>query len=146
MREYILSVASAAVISALSEVLIPKSWQKYASLLTGALLLLTLIKPLLQIRGIELPVLDIPSISYTEYDTSDMVKTTLEDNIAADIKERIKTEFDTDINADVAVSTDENGAITGVLEIALDIKETPNIAARLSEIYAPQKITWRSKG
>ncbi len=144
MREYILSVASAAIISALSEVIIPKSWQKYASLLTGALLLMTLIKPLLQIRGIELPVVDFPSISYTEYDTSEMIKATLEQNIETDIKERLKAEFNTDVTAAVSVSTNESGDITGVLEINLDIPKNQNINARLTEIYAPQKISWRS--
>lgn len=143
MREYILSVASAAVISALSEVLIPKSWQKYASLLTGALLLLTLIKPLMNIRGIDLPNFSVPEITYTEYDASQSIREALEDNIEGDIKERIKTEFKTVVNANVSISTDEEGRITGVLEIALDIKESPAISARLSEIYAPKKITWR---
>lgn len=144
MREYILSVATAAVISALSEVLIPKSWQKYAGLLTGALLLLTLIKPLMTFRGINLPEFTVPEIAYTEYDTSSEIKKALELNIEGDIKERLKTEFKTVVNADVRVSTDEDDNITGVLEIALDIKESPKIGARLYEIYAPEKIRWRS--
>lgn len=144
MREYILSVATAAVISALSEVLIPKSWQKYTGLLTGALLLLTLIKPLMSFRGIDLPEFTVPEIAYTEYDTSSEIKKALELNIEGDIKERLKTEFKTVVNADVRVSTDEDDNITGVLEIALDIKESPKIGARLYEIYAPGKIRWRS--
>ncbi len=144
MREYILSVATAAIISALSEVLIPKNWQKYAGLLTGALLLLTLIKPLMTFRGIDLPEFTVPNISYTEYDTSSEVKKSLEANIEGDIKERLKAEFKTVANADVRVSTDEDDNITGVLEIALDIKESPKISARLMEIYAPEKIRWRS--
>ena len=144
MREYILSVATAAVISALSEVLIPKSWQKYAGLLTGALLLLTLIKPLMTFRGIDLPEFTVPEIEYTEYDTSSEIKKSLELNIEWDIKERLKTEFKTVVNADVRVSTDEDDNITGVLEIALDIKESPKIGARLYEIYSPGKIRWRS--
>ncbi len=143
MREYILSVATAAVISALSEVLIPKSWQKYAGLLTGALLLLTLIKPLINIRGINPPEFSVPEITYTEYDTSQMMKKTLETNIEGDIKNRIKAEFKTVVNADVSISMDEEGLIAGVREIALDIKKSPLIGARLEEIYAPEKITWR---
>lgn len=145
MREYILSVATAAVISALSEVLIPKSWQKYAGLLTGALLLLTLIKPLMNIRGIDLPEFSVPEIAYSEYDTSEMIKKELEANIERDIKERIKAEFKTLVNANVSIRTDEEGAIAGVHEIALDTKKSPLIGARLQEIYAPDKITWRTE-
>ena len=144
MREYILSVATAAVISSLSEVLIPKSWQKYAGLLTGALLLLTLIKPLMTFRGIDLPEFTVPEITYTEYDTFSEVENTLEANIERDIKERLKAEFKTVANADVQVSVDDDNNITGVLEITLDIKESPKIASRLYEIYAPEKIRWRS--
>lgn len=144
MREYIISVATAAIISALSEVLIPKNWQKYAGLLTGALLLLTLIKPLMTFRGIDLPEFTVPEITYAEYDTSSEVKDALETNIEGDIKERLKAEFKTVANADVQVSTDEDDNITGVLEIALDITESPKISARLYEIYAPEKIRWRS--
>ena len=47
--------------------------------------------------------------------------------------------FDADVNY-----PDEDDNITGVLEIALDIKESPKIGARLYEIYAPGKIRWRS--
>lgn len=146
MREYILSVGAAAIIAALSEILIPKSWQKYAGLLTGALLLLTLIKPLMNLRGISIPEFTVPQIQYEEYDESDTVKITLENNIERDIKERMKAEFKTVVNADVSISTNEEGLINGVCEIALDIKESPAIEARLDEIYAPQKITWRAKG
>ena len=144
MREYILSVATAAIISALSEVLIPKNWQKYAGLLTGALLLLTLIKPLMSFRGIALPEFTVPQIEYTEYDTSSKVRNTLEENIEGDIKDRLKTEFKTVANADVRVSLDDDDKITGVLEIALDIRESQKISERLYEIYAPEKIRWRS--
>lgn len=143
MREYILSVASAAVLSALSEVLMPKSWQKYAGLLTGALLLITLIKPLMTLRGIELPAFTVPKIEYTEYDTSLAVKNTLEENIEGDIKERMKAEFKVVVNADVSINTDEDGLIKGVREISLDMKQSQAIGARLNEIYAPQKIVWR---
>lgn len=144
MREYVLSIATMAVICSLSDIIIPKSWQRYVGLLTGALLLLTLIAPLAKFRGLEIRLPDTPDFPITDFNTKNSIKERLEERISVDIQERISTEFKIKTNPRVTVNTDEDGAIAGVAEISLDIKSSPAVSARLCEIYAPEKITWRS--
>ena len=144
MKQYICTVAAVAIIAALSDILIPKNWQKYTGILTGSILLITLISPLLRLRGITPPQMSFPEIEIREYSVSDEITTKLKLQVEEDIKSRIKSEFNISVDADINITvTDEK--ISGISEIYLYSKERPDIAERLREVYGCQNIIWRQK-
>ena len=141
MRSYIIMVAAAAVLSAFCDILIPKGWQKYIGILTGAVLLTVLISPLITLRGGKLPELVLPEQEYIEYDVNAEIKQELQKRVETDISERLMAEFGVDCRARVQITTqDEN--ITGVGEIALDCAEDGRISARLKEIYGCERVVF----
>lgn len=144
MKQYICTVAAVAIIAALSDILIPKTWQKYTAILTGSILLITLISPLLRIRGITPPQISFPEIEIREYSVTDEIKAKLKLQVEEDIKKRIKNEFNASVDADINIIVSD-GNIIGVSEIYLYSKEVPGIAERLREVYGCQNIIWRQK-
>lgn len=144
MKQYICTVAAVAIIAALSDILIPKTWQKYTAILTGSLLLITLISPLLRLRGITPPELSFPEIEIREYSVTDEITAKLKLQVEEDINKRIKNEFNVSVDAEINIIVSD-GKIMGVSEIYLYSKEVPGIAERLSEVYGCQNIIWRQK-
>lgn len=141
MREYITAVAAVAVMAAAADVLIPKSWQKYISILTGAIILITLTSPLLKLRGISPPTLSLPEGEYTEFSPADEVQSELCERVENDISARIESEFGIKTSASVKFGISE-GKIIGVKEILLRTKENSAITARLQEVYGCNNIIW----
>lgn len=144
MRGYITAVAAAAIMSAFADILIPKSWQKYVSILTGAILLITLTSPLIRLRGITIPSLTMPDNGYIEYDLEGEVQATLEDNISSDIEERLKSEFGINCRASVVLLLDD-GKITGIKEIVLYCNENNAVTNRLAEVYGCSSILYKNR-
>lgn len=142
MQKYISAVACAAVICGLCDVLIPKSWQKYIGILTGALLLAALISPLQGLGVSGTLQLSFDDAGIKSYDLSSEVEKTLENNICADIESRILTEFSVNTSADVEISACD-GKITGVDKISLSCAENEQIRARLYEVYAANNIIFK---
>ena len=142
MRGYRCKVAAVAIMAALTDVLIPKNWQKYISILTGAILLITLTSPLLKLRGITLPSFSLPEGEYREYPIEDEIALSLEQGVEEDIKKRLKNEFNVAADCDASLYiTDEK--IAGVQEIIIYSKENSAITARLIEVYGCNNIIWR---
>ncbi len=134
MREYIASVAAAAIMAAAADNFVPAKWQKYVSLLTGAVLLLTLISPLLKIRAIEIPSLALSENSVVEYDLSKEVEDELKARVEKDISTRLFEEFGVKTGARAELEVSE-GKIGGVRKITLNCKENAEITKRLKEVY-----------
>lgn len=144
MKQYICTVAAVAIIAALSDILIPKTWQKYTAILTGSILLITLISPLLRLRGITPPQISFPEIEIREYSVTDEIEAKLKLQVEEDINKRIKNEFNVSVDADINIIVSD-GKIMGISEIYLYSKEVPGIAERLREVYGCQNIIWRQK-
>ena len=144
MEAYITAVAAAAVMAAFADNLVPPKWQRYISLLTGAILLLTLISPLLKLRKIELPTLTPQSDTAIEYDLSGEVERELSKRVEADIRQRLLDEFNINTSARVNLSISD-GKIAGVNEIILDCPENSAVDARLREVYGCENILRREK-
>ncbi len=144
MKGYITAVAAVAIMAALADVLIPKGWQKYISILTGAIVLITLTSPLIRFRGISPPTFSVPDISYRKYSVEDEVEYELKKRIEEDISARLEDEFNIKAISEVKLSVSD-GKITGVKEITVFAKENATAAARLSEIYGLNKIIWRQQ-
>ncbi|MEE0944759.1 MAG: hypothetical protein UIM24_04845 [Clostridia bacterium] len=142
MRAYICSVAAVAIMAALSDILIPKNWQKYISILTGAILLITLSSPLLKLRGITLPSFSLPESEYYEYSVNSEIALSLEQSVEDDIRNRLEKEFGVVADSDVSLNIiDEK--IAGVQEIIIYSREDAAITSRLKEVYGCNNIIWR---
>ena len=139
MQKYILAVAGAAVICGLCDVLMPKPWQKYTGILTGALLLVTLLSPFRGIGGFDLLQLDFGKADIQAYDVNAEIEKALERSVCEDIESRILTEFSENVSAAAEIST-YDGKITGVGKITLSCAENPQIRARLYEVYGTNRI------
>ncbi len=142
MRGYICQVAAVAIIVALTDVLIPKNWQKYISILTSAILLITLTSPLLNLRGIAMPDFSLPESEYREYSLESEVASMLKQQVEKDIKTRVENEFNISIDAEVSLNTIDD-KIAGVEKIILYANENTQITARLKEVYGCNNIIWR---
>ncbi len=144
MKAYITAVAAAAIMAAFSDNLVPVKWQKYAGLLTGAVLLLTLISPLIKLRNIDIPHIGELDSSVVEYDIAYEVEEELKKRIEADIESRIEEEFDVNIIAEVKLNIKED-KIQGVERITLSNSKDARIEQRLNEVYGCSNIQWRGK-
>lgn len=139
MQKYILTVSCAAVICGLCDILLPKSYRKYIGILTGAILLSTLLSPFGISKSLELPELDVGGIQIRDYDVNALIEEQLCERLCSDIEARLWEEFS--IKARARVKTDcENGEIRGVSEISLSCAESSAVRERLCEVYAPKSV------
>lgn len=146
MRAYIISVAGAAVLSAVINMLSPEKWSKYIGVLTGLVVALAIGRPLIGVID-----KDVFSEVRTEADSTAADTGTdafyaglyaeLQSRIEGDIKERLKAEYGADCEAEAELSAAEDGRVTGVKRITVRGGHLDNIAvARLREIYGAEEV------
>lgn len=148
MTAYISSIIAAAVLSGAASLLSPESWRKYVGMITGVVILCTIISPLSEIDVSDIfDSLDTRiSVQETEAGEKlrlDMIKKELEKRVNMDIKERMKKEFNAGINAAAEISTDADGNITGVNEIVINGRLPETAVNRLCEVYGIEKASIR---
>ncbi len=141
MRAYITAVAAVAIMAGFADNFVPLKWQKYISLLTGAILLLVLITPLLNLRKIEIPKLSISEDDYINYDIANEVEADLTKRIEEDINAKLFDEFGINASAEVKLKI-EDDTICGVEKITLDCTEKSDITAMLKELYGCDNIQY----
>lgn len=144
MTAYISSIIAAAVLSGAASLLSPENWRKYVGMITGIVILCTIISPLSEIS-----VTDIFDSFETRISTQettegeelrlDMIKKELSSRVNADIEERIRKEFGADIKANTEIAADADGNITGVKKIVVDGRLTETAVNRLCEVYGIEK-------
>lgn len=140
MREYIILVAAASVVSALVDVLAPKEWRGYIRIVTGFLILAVLITPVAKLRNTEIFVPE-QSFQIEEIPTRDLVAEELRKNVEKDIEDRILAEFDREAKAFVEIDIDEEHKIRGVLRIRVSLENPPaGFRERLLEVYGCENI------
>lgn len=148
MTAYISSIIAAAVLSGAASLLSPESWRKYVGMITGVVIIWTIISPLSKTdAGDIFKSLD-SRISARETEAGeklrlDMIKKELSERVNKDIKERMKKEYNADINAEAEISADDNGNITGVSEIVIDGRLSETAVNRLCEVYGIEKASIR---
>lgn len=148
MTAYISSIIAAAVLSGTASLLSPESWRKYVGMITGVVILCTIISPLSKTDVADIfDSLD-SRISAQETEAGeelrlDMIKKELSERVNRDIKERMKKEFNADINAEAEISADADGNITGVSEIVIDRRLSETAVNRLCEVYGIEKASIR---
>ncbi len=145
MKAYLISLTSAVVFASVTDILLPKNMKKYASLITGAMILICLISPLAKITDTNLPSFMIPEQEYIDYSLDDILIAEFKTNVENDIAERIKSEFGISAKANIRVKTSD-GKISGVDKISLFCKQNTAIQERLSYIYGCDLIEFSDGG
>lgn len=144
MREYLMNIIGAVLISVFCDVLLPDKWSKYVKTITGLMITAAIISPL---GSFELPdmsgfIRESQNIETKGLDTRNkMIVNELEKNIKKDITERFLSEFNADIEAEAVIEINADNEITGVKSITLRGKNiTSQMIERVKEIYAPGEV------
>ncbi len=141
MKGYIITIIGASLLSGIAHILAPASWVKYVKLITGLVILSVIASPLTSISKINL--FSDFSIEENEIDENIQINTIakeLEARIEADIKDRIKTEFFSEAEAEVKIALNENNEISGVTHIKIITDaEKEKIISRMCEVYGIDK-------
>lgn len=145
MRTYIISVAGAAVLSAVINMLSPERWGKYIGVLTGLVVAATIVRPILSLADkdffsdIQIKT-DVASETGMDVFYSEL-RAELENRVAGDIKERLLHEFGTDSEVSVEARAAKDGRISGIGRITVHGGRLDNAAAaRLYDIYDAEEV------
>lgn len=142
MREYILTVAGAAVLSAFAVSMSPSGWEKYLKLITGVVVLCCIISPLGNILKTDIDI-KIPDteVEYDENLNREIILNEFSDKISGDIEERLKKEFGLEVKADTEIELNEDNEIEGVKKIITEGDRLSDMArSRLNEVYGVDEI------
>lgn len=145
MREYIISILAASVLSGISSIASPQKQRKYVSIISGLVILCVIVAPFKKIDFDKLLIsFEMPQITneiqYGEEYRSEMIKNEITDRINSDIEERVRNEFGKDIQAYADIGVNDEGKITGVKAIMIKGSVSEKIRARLCEVYGVEKI------
>lgn len=145
MKAYIISIAAAAVISALVSIISPAKWNKYIGIVTGLVVVMCIGQPLLKLMRTNV----FERIEYNvqaqqtagEDDFRKELKEELSRRLADDVKNRLRAEFGVDCSVSVSVSVDEDGKIAGVESMRISGGNIDTAAVgRLREVYGVKKV------
>jgi len=146
MKSYILKIVGAALLSAFSEYLVPKEWQKYIKLLSGFIIISILISPFTSKNK---PDIFDDFQADTEYTVEEGEKLMyenfreeLEKKVEEDIVLRVFEEFSQTVTAEVTVKTDSEGKIESVRRIELTGEKNDKITERLKFAYGTEEVVW----
>lgn len=143
MNEYIMTVATAAVIAAIVDLLSPKEWNKYIRIVIGFLILAIMFAPIATFQD---SYIFSPTASYDidEAPFYDGIYKELKKNIEADISARLLEEFSVEATVNVDIDVDEDYNIRGVRVIQITaVKNPKGMIERLREVYGCDKIELR---
>ena len=137
MREYIISIAGAAILSGMARILSPTGWEKYIKIITGLIIISVISAPIGVLKEINFfSDFSLPKSDIDENVQLKIVGEELKKRVEQDIESRIKTEFLKDAEAEVEIGINEKNEITGVLSITVKtMADENNLRKRLCEIY-----------
>lgn len=145
MRQYLISIISAAVLSAVAQTVSPNNWTKYINIITGIMIVSVIAAPVFEISKIDL----FSDFSYSydvdEYAQKKAVITELEKKVSEDAANRLKNEFSWEFKVNTMLDVNENYEIESVKEMTVwPAKEKKRVKAFLQKIYSPQKILFQN--
>lgn len=143
MNSYMITLISAAVLSALVTILSPEKWRKYINIISGIMIVSVIASPLLQYKEVRLFVEETGISDIDRYAQQVAVAEELKNRVQEDVLERIYNELKIKINAEVIIDVNENKEICGVREIKIWTQtHQKKIEKILKEVYSPKKITF----
>lgn len=147
MKAYIISIAAASIISAVTNMIAPEKWSKYVGIVTGLVITLCIGRPILDIMKAdvfeELKFDYTVNTSYTHDEYRKEVITEMEKQIAYDVKSRLKNEFNADCEVVATLCVNDNNEITGIEKFKITGGNIDTAAVgRLREIYDVQEVEY----
>ncbi len=147
MKQYIISVAAAAVISAVMNMLAPAKWSKYISIVTGLCVAVCIGRPILALMHSDLLENIKLNSEYTKREGYSQlyaeVRRGLEERIEQDTAVRLKNEFGRECTAEAEISVNGSGQITGVNKITVYGEKIDAAAiGRLRDIYGAGEVVY----
>lgn len=143
MKEYILTVITAAVGAAIADIAAPEGWRKYIRVLVGLLIMSALLAPVGKFKNVRI----LPLGETAEIDTAplyDSVSEELRQNVERDIEERIRDEFGAKTSAEAEIDIDGEHRILGVRAIRIICAENPaGLIERLKTVYGCDNVELR---
>lgn len=143
MKEYIITVAAAAIVAAFADVLAPKKWSGYIRIVIGFLILSVLLAPVAKFKDVEI-FSSTPDYDISDAPLKDRVSEELRKNVEKDIEERILDEFGVEAEATVEIDVDEEHNIKGVRAIRIKTWKNPDgLEERLKDVYGCNRIEFK---
>ena len=140
MKEYIITVAVAAICAALSDILAPNEWSKYIRVMIGFLILSVIIAPVAKFKDVEI-FSDTGTYNISDEPLKNKISETLKENIEKDIEDRISDEFGIEAKARVKLLFDENNNVKDVQAIEIKTWKNPDgMIERLQNVYGCEAI------
>lgn len=146
MKAYILKTVGAALLSAFSEYLAPKDWQKYIKLISGFIIISVLISPFSS---------KTPAVLFEDFEIDaeytkkegeeimhDKIKEELQKKVEEDIVLRVSQEFSQSVSAKVDIKTNSDGLIESVKRIELTGEKNDSVTERLKFAYGTDEVIW----
>ncbi len=139
MREYIITIVGATLLSACAAMISPEKWRGYVQLITGLVIISCIISPLSSaihsdiFKGFET---DTSVSAEGENLQAELVLAELKKRVDEDIEARMKKEFDLSVTARCEIRVNGEGEIEGVDNVRVSgDKLTDRARARLCEVY-----------
>ncbi len=148
MKSYIITIIGATLLSSVGVMLTPESMRKYVSIITGFIIISTIIAPLSALTNINIfSGLDDISANTKDYEEvySASVFDAISERIKKDIKERLKDEFGYTGDVSLKLLT-EDGNIKSISQITLHSSASEDkIIPRLMEVYNVNEVVANGK-
>lgn len=137
MKQYVITIIGAAVLSGIAHILTPSGWVKYVKLITGLVILCVICAPITSITKIDLfSDFSMENYNIDENVQIDTITAELKKRIETDISDRIRTEFSKEAKVQAQISVNENNEITGVTNIKIQTDANPErVVLRMCEVY-----------
>lgn len=137
MREYIILIAGAAVLSVLGEMMSPESWKKYIRIITGLIVVSVIVTPIAELKkinlldGIDFKV----SEELTDY-SNQWLLDEFTDNVCTDVKDRVKREYGKECEVRINVAVSGENEIEGIERMEVYMNFPPaELKEKLSQMY-----------
>ena len=147
MKDYIISIAAAAAISAAVNIISPARWEKYVGLATGLVIVMCIAGPIFSLTGSDI----FEGFGYSAEVTAEggeellreEIRRELENRVAADTAQRLRDEFGRDCTAEVEAAVNGDGEIEGIGRIRVYGDKIDAAAlGRLHEVYGAAEVTY----
>ena len=140
MKEYIITIAIAALAAAAADILAPKEWDKYIRIIIGFLILSVLIAPVAEFRHVQImPVTE--NYEINDEPLRDSVSEEMRRRVEKDIEQRIEDEYGVKASAAVEIEIDDEHKIRGVKAIKIRCWQNPRgMIERIKNVYGCDKV------
>lgn len=139
MKQYIITIIGATLLSAMAGIISPEKWRSYVQVITGLVIISCIVAPVTSLAGGDL----FGGFDNVEQNISEgedlhrqLVEEELQKRVNGDIQERMKKEYNLDITAECKIRVNEEGAIEGVESVRVyGDKLSDRARARICEVY-----------